>query len=396
MISTGIDDISMYTSGFYLDMHTLAQRRNIEYSKCTIGIGIDRISIPAPDEDIITLAANAALPVVQRCDITKIGTLLFATESGIDQSKSAAVFVHSLLGLPASCRTVELKQACYSSTAALQAACALVERNPKRNVLVITSDIAHYPLESSGEATQGCGAVAMLITENPRILEIHPESGCYSENTWDFWRPNYSSYPLYDGKYSMISYVKTCKAAWKELAEIKRISFDQVDRFCYHLPFSTMGLKAHIKLAKEAGSHKNQSELENQLLPATKYCRVIGNCYSASLYIALCSLMDHAPERLENKLLALFAYGSGCAGEFFTGTFQPGYSKLIRSSRNIKLIEERKEIDFDTYLKFHAAADPLAYSSGNCTAPEYTAGDFRFAGIKDHCRIYEPCSKNVL
>ena len=66
MISTGIDDISLYTSSFYLDMHTLAEKRNADYSKYTEGIGIERISIPGPDEDIITLAANAALPVVER------------------------------------------------------------------------------------------------------------------------------------------------------------------------------------------------------------------------------------------------------------------------------------------------------------------------------------------
>lgn len=394
-MSTGIDDISLYTSDFYLDMHTLAQKRNTEYSKYTDGIGIERISIPAPDEDIITLAANAALPVVQRCDKTKIGTVLFATESGIDQSKSAAVFVHRLLDLPANCRTVELKQACYSSTAAVQAACAMVARDPEKNVLVITSDVAHYPLESSGEATQGCGAVAMLITENPRILEIHPESGCCSADTWDFWRPNYSNYPLYDGKFSMINYVKTCKAAWKEMSETKGISFDQIERFCYHLPFSTMGFKAHIKLAREAGSQKSQTELENQLLPTIQYCKVIGNCYSASLYFALCSLLDNAPERLENTMAALFAYGSGCSGEFYTGTFQPGYRKYIRTDMNKKLIARRKEIDFDTYLQFHKAADPIGNSSGTYETPVMTTGAFRFCGTKDHCRIYEPCSENV-
>ena len=395
MISTGIDDISLYTSSFYLDMHILAEKRNADYSKYTDGIGIERISIPSPDEDIITLAANAALPVVQRCDKTKIGTLLFATESGVDQSKSAAVFVHRLLDLPSTCRTVELKQACYSSTAAVQAACALVARNPKKTVLVITADVAHYPLESPGEATQGCGAVAMLITENPRILEIHPESGCCSTDCWDFWRPNYSNYPLYDGKFSMINYVKTCKAAWKELAEVRGISFDQIDRFCYHLPFSTMGLKAHLKLAREAGSQKSAAELENQLEPIIQYCKVIGNCYSASLYFALCSLLDNAPERLENKLVALFAYGSGCSGEFYTGTFQPGYKKCIRTETNKKLIKSRKEIDFGTYLQFHKAADPIGEDSGDCTTPEMTEGAFRYCGIKDHCRIYEPCSKNA-
>ena len=63
--------------------------------------------------------------------------------------------------------------------------------------------------------------------------------------------------------------------------------------------------------------------------------------------------------------------------------------------RNKKLIKTRKEIDFDTYLQFHHAADPIGENAGDCTTPEMTEGAFRYCGIKDHCRIYEPCSKNA-
>ncbi|MGV2442363.1 hydroxymethylglutaryl-CoA synthase, partial [Bacillus atrophaeus ATCC 9372] len=111
-----------------------------------------------------------------------ISTLLFAAESGLDQSKSAGVFAHQLLGLPATCRVVELKQACYSATAAIQMACALVARQPQQRVLVIASDIARYDLDSSGEPTQGCGAVALLIAANPRLVEIEPLSGLHTED----------------------------------------------------------------------------------------------------------------------------------------------------------------------------------------------------------------------
>ena len=94
-------------------------------------------------------------------------------------------------------------------------------------------------------------------------------------------------------------------------------------------------------------------------------------------------------------MAALFAYGSGCSGEFYTGTFQPGYRKYIRTDMNKKLIARRKEIDFDTYLQFHKAADPIGNSSGTYETPVMTTGAFRFCGTKDHCRIYEPCSENV-
>lgn len=395
MIKTGIDDIAFYTSPFYLDLHTLADERNTDYNKFKDGIGIEKIGIPAPDEDIITMAANAASAVLRRTDPSDIGTLLFATESGTDQSKSAAVFVHDLLGLSPNCRVAELKQACYASTAALQAACAIAARNPEKSVLVISADIARYELDSPGEATQGCGAVAMIVKADPKLMIIDEKSGCYCASTWDFWRPNYCSNPILDGKFSMINYVKTAKESWKELVRNTGISFDEIFRFCYHLPFSSMGIKAHGKLAKEAGSLRTKEELENQLAPTLVYSRQIGNCYSASVYFALCSLLDHETEDLTDRSIALFSYGSGCAGEFFTGRFVPGYRERLHTAFHEAMLKNRKEIDFDTYLEFYGFSDILAEDSGNCVNPAVTTGLFRFSGIKNHCRMYEKCQQST-
>src|SRR5690625_7366180 len=88
--------------------------------------------MPAPDEDIVTMAAEAAQTLLERHDATKIRQVLFATESSVDQSKAAGVFVHDLLGLPANVRSIELKQACYSGTAALQM--AINARSEERRV----------------------------------------------------------------------------------------------------------------------------------------------------------------------------------------------------------------------------------------------------------------------
>jgi len=106
--------------------------------------------------------------------------------------------------------------------------------------------------------------------------------------------------------------------------------------------------------------------------------------------------MDNAAEPLDDKELAIFSYGSGCTGEFYTGTFQPSYKKLIDSAKNKKLIDSRKELDFGTYLDFYSASDLLKNDSGNYATPDKTQGSFRFCGIKNHCRIYERCSQNAL
>ncbi|MEM9422129.1 MAG: hydroxymethylglutaryl-CoA synthase, partial [Pseudomonadota bacterium] len=172
MTPIGIDSISFYVPSNYLDMRTLAAHSGVDPQKLFRGIGQDKIAIPGHDEDIVTMAAEAAQPLVEQLDPNTIDTMLFATETGIDQSKSAGIHVHRLLDLPPQCRNVELKQACYSATAALQMACGHVMRKPDRKVLVIASDISRYDLESAAEPTQGCGAVAMIVSANPRVLVV--------------------------------------------------------------------------------------------------------------------------------------------------------------------------------------------------------------------------------
>ena len=57
------------------------------------------MAIAPMTQDPVTLAANAALNLLDEADKKAIDLVIFGTESGIDQSKSAAVYVHELLGL---------------------------------------------------------------------------------------------------------------------------------------------------------------------------------------------------------------------------------------------------------------------------------------------------------
>ncbi len=84
-----------------------------------------------------------------------------------------------------------------------------VKNHPERKVLVIASDIARYGLASGGEVTQGVGAVAMMITQNPRILSIEDDSVFLTEDIYDFWRPDYSEFPVVDGPLSNSTYIES-------------------------------------------------------------------------------------------------------------------------------------------------------------------------------------------
>lgn len=380
-MNIGIDQISFYTSQYFLDLKTLADAHGVDPDKYIVGIGQSKMGIPPPDEDVVTMAASAAVRLKEGLD--GVEAVLFATESGIDQSKAAGLYVHSLLGLPKRCRVVELKQACYSTTAALQMARGLVALNPETKVLVIASDIARYVLGSPGESTQGCGAAAFTVTADPRLLVIDPEAGFYADDVMDFWRPNYLSEAQVDGKYSTLIYIKALKAAWKQYTEESERSLEDFSRFCYHIPFTRMAAKAHQKLARGISDEDLEAVIGESLI----YSREAGNCYAASLYVGLTSLLDNAKEDLSDKRIGLYSYGSGCVGEFFSGVIQPGYSDALLTDVHQTLLEKRTELTFQQYEDIYHYGLPT--DGGKHDFPQYRTGPFRFAGIQFHKRIYE-------
>lgn len=386
-ITTGIDAISFYTSRYYLDLKTLAAARGADYNKYAVGLGQEKMAIPPPDEDIVTMAASAALPIVENTDLSNLELLLFATESGIDQSKAGGIFVHGLLNLPKRCRTIELKEACYGQTAGLQMALAMVERNPHAKALVIGTDIARYELASPGEPTQGCGAVAMLVSANPRLMVMDREAGMFTDDVMDFWRPNYRDQAVVDGKYSTRVYLSSLLETWRQYSERSGRTYHDLDRFCYHLPFTKIAVKAQEKLARQNNVTLSEEEAEALLGDALKYNRITGNSYSASLWVGLTSLLDHTAADLGGKRVGLYSYGSGCVAEYFSGVVQPGYRQHIRADAHRDLLAHRTELTFQQYEDIFNLRFPT--DGGDHRFAQYRTGPFRLAGVSQHKRLYE-------
>ena len=386
-MNIGIDRISLYTSNYFVDLKTIAKARSVDANKYYDGIGQEKMSIPPPDEDVVTLAANAAYPLMQEDELRDVELLLFATESGIDYSKAAGIYVHGLLEMNSRCRTAELKQACYSGTVGLQLAIGFVARNPGKKALVIASDIARYELGSPGEATQGCGAVAMLVSADPRLMAVDTECGYYTEDVMDFWRPNYRSEALVDGKYSTMVYIHALMESWKQYAELSGRALSDLDRFCYHIPFTKMAEKAHKKLCHKVRMDVDKAGLKTVLGDSLRYSRLIGNCYAASTYVGLSSLLDTSEEDLADRRIGLYSYGSGCVGEFFSGVIQPGYRDWLYADQHRIMLENRTELLYQHYediFNYGVPTDGAEY-----VFPQYKTGPFRFSGISRHKREYE-------
>jgi hydroxymethylglutaryl-CoA synthase len=384
----GIDCISFYTPHYYLDLATLAAARGVDVDKYKVGLGQDKMAVTPPDEDIVTFAANAAYPLLKQVDVEQIDTVFLATESGIDQSKAAGIFVHHLLNLPKNCRVVEVKQACYSATAALQMALSYVARNPKRKVLIIASDIARYGLNTTGESSQGGGAVAMVISTEPRLLAIEPESGIYTEDAMDFWRPNYREEALVDGRFSCELYLKALKETWQHYQQTSERDFIDHEHFCFHIPFPRLAQKAYQKLSMVNGLKKPvNGELRKQLEHSLYYSEQIGNCYTASLYLGLLSLLENDPKDLSGQRIGLYSYGSGCVAEFFSGVVQEGYQSVLCKMEHHELLDNRTALSQAEYEAFYQFRYPT--DGSKFIVPKHQVGRYRLAKLDQHKRVYE-------
>lgn len=387
MPEVGIDAIGFYSSSYYLDLKTLAEQRGIDVDKYYVGLGQYKMAVPPPGEDVVTMAANAAARILPRVNVEDIDHVLFATESGLDFSKAAGTYIHRLLGLPSRCRVVELKQACYSATAAIQLILPLLRENLQKKILVLAADIARYGLGTSGESSQGGAAVALLLTANPRILSLEPVSGFYTKDVMDFWRPYYLEEALVDGKYSCDVYLQVLLETWAQYSSLTKRQYGDFARFCYHAPVPGLVEKAHKWLAKRNNINLDKEQIQAELTHTLHYNRNTGNSYTAALYVSLLSLLDNDPADLSGQRIGLYSYGSGCVGEYFAGQVQPGYRQQLDTDWNQTMLANRTELTYAQYEHFYTFHLPI--DGSDCLLPQHQTGRFRLTKITQHKRCYE-------
>lgn len=379
----GIERISFYTPAYAIDMRALAKARGVDPAKYCVGIGQDTMAVAPIDEDVVSMAANAAQQCLEGLDKTTVDTVIFATETGVDQSKAAGVYVHSLLGLPGSCQVYEMKQACCGGSLALHAALDRVARRPEKQVLVIAADVARYGLGTAGEPTQGAGAVAFVVSAQPRIIEIFPQTGYFTQDVMDFWRPNYMEEALVDGKFSVRMYLRALESCWHAYAADGGLPIQDLDRFCYHQPFTTMAYKAHRRLFTVADVEVPDVDV---LAPSLRYNRLIGNTYGASLFISLCSLLEQTPVDMAGEHVGLFGYGSGCVGTFYAGRVIRNYRAHLKREEHECLLANRCLLSISEYEAAFRRRLPIDGSMQ--VLEESCGGPFHLEGIENHKRIY--------
>ncbi len=201
MNTIGIDAIAFYVPKLYVSMDDLSTARGISAEKLKRGLGLEKMAVPNTDEDAVTFAANALLNLINQNNINPndIGRVYLGTESAVDGSKPTATYAVEIVEQELikaygersfkHCDILDMTFACVGAVDALHNTLDWVNQDKNRKAIVIASDLSKYDLNSTGEYTQGAGAVACLVSHNPSILSIHNTWGVASKSEGDFFKP---------------------------------------------------------------------------------------------------------------------------------------------------------------------------------------------------------------
>lgn len=427
LLPVGIDDMAFYAPKLYLDIRTLAEKRNLPAEKLEQGLGLFKMALPDVNEDAATMAAEAIAELIERnrLDPRRIGRIYMGTESALDMSKPTATYAAGMVEERLAerygprclrhCDLLDMTFACIGATDALHNSLDWVATDPDNIAIVVASDIAKYELNSTGEYTQGAGAVAMLVRWQPRLLQVRRLFGVAMENVHDFYKPRrerYSDTPVFDGQYSNQCYQNRMNEA---LADFRRRAVDtglfrpdqyralseRWARMIFHLPYSFHAKRMYVETFVQerkakgvwpqdagrfgfeeprreqfaddktfdkayAGFLKSVSEspmyrrfVQEKLEKAQRASSETGNLYTASIFLALmstleCDLADC--NRLDGKRFGFVAYGSGSKAKVFEAVVQPQWAEVTRHFRIFDKLSRRQAVNYEQYEALHTGA----------------------------------------
>lgn len=416
-MNPGIDAISFDVAKIHLPIRTLATSRNIEPDKLEKGLGLIKMTLPDVHQDTVVFGANALTKLIldNNINLSEINRIYVGTESSIDSSKPISSFLVALMEQKfgenslAECDVVDFTFACIGGVDALQNCVDFIRVNPTKKAIVVTTDFAKYDLNSTGEYTQGAGALAMLITSNPRIIAFENKWATSTKGVFDFFKPYrtllkeditgtsvndpwfenleskieiHKDQPVFDGQYSNQCYMDRTREAYFSFKKLKNTTetvYATWESIVMHLPYAFQGRRmlseiyaldaenATIAGNEEVSEYQNKlkeigksEEYKNfvsqKLVPAELASSIIGNLYTGSIFMGLLSTLSHfhdSKKEIADKKFGFLAYGSGSKSKVFEGTIQPEWKNAIAKVHLFEVLEKSFKIDFETYEKLH-------------------------------------------
>jgi len=309
--------------------------------KISQGINVSEKSVAAFDEDACTLAVEAARKGIADfgIDPKRIGAIYIGSESHPYAVNPTSSIVGDAISAGNDYFAVDMEFACKAGTAGMQVCYAQALAGMIDIGLAVGTDTAQGKPNDALEFTAGSGAGAIFIGSDKKeiIAEIN-DTLSYTTDTPDFWRRPKAEFPEHTGRFTgKPAYFKHVISAAKKIMEKTGTEAKDFDYAVFHQPNG----KFPVRAANTLGI--SFEKIEQGLITP-----FIGNTYSGSTPIGLCSILDKAMPG--DKILAV-SYGSGAGSDAFIFTVTKNIEKRRARIPVLKQLEEKEYVDYALYLK---------------------------------------------
>ncbi len=299
-------------------------------------------SVPGLDEDVITMAIEAARNALARAEVSgaDIGAVWVGSESHPYAVKPSSSIVGEAIGASPHLLAADWEFACKAGSEAMQAAIGMVGSGMIRYALAIGMDTAQGRPGDVLEYTAGAGGGAFLIGPAEEALAVIEASYSYATDTPDFWRREHANYPSHGQRFTgEPAYFHHVTSAGRALLEATGTKASDYRFAVFHQPNPKFPQRA----AEILGFTKDQ-------IQAGLLAPQIGNTYAGSALIGLTAVLDQAAP---GDQILLVSFGSGAGSDAFQIVATEKLpQRQARAPRTGEYIARRKEIDYGVYARF--------------------------------------------
>lgn len=334
----GIVSYGAYIPKYRIKIADIAKVWQKQAEEIVSSLGIEEKSVPAKDEDTVTLAVEAALQSIAAFQgkPEDLEVVLVGSESHPYAVNPTSTIVAEFLGLKNSYLAADLEFACKAGTAAVILISGLISSNKARYGLAIGADTAQSKPHDVLEYSAASGAAAFILGgKKEEIIAEIVDFTSFSSDTPDFWRRDGVRYPSHGGRFTgEPAYFTHVLGAAKELFKRTKTTPADFDYCVFHMPNGKFPQIA----AKRLGFNEKQIK-PSFIVPQ------IGNPYSASSLIGLANILETAKP---NQTILLVSYGSGAGSDAF---ILKTTEKIKQKKTISEMISEKEYIDYVEYLK---------------------------------------------
>jgi len=300
-------------------------------------------SVPAPDQDVITMSVEAARRALKRAgdlDPTKIGAIYIGSESHPYAVKPSGTVVAEAIGATPNIHCADFEFACKAGSEGMFVAYALVKAGEMDYALAIGADTSQGAPGDALEYTASAGAAAYIFGKKDTVADVL-FTNSYMTDTPDFWRREYAHYPRHAGRFTgEPAYFKHVVGCGKLIMEKANMKPEDFDFAVFHQPNGKFPMRAGQML----GFKKEQIEA-GWLVPW------LGNTYSGASPIGLTAILDIAKP---GQKILMVSYGSGAGSDGFIFEVTKRITKVqdLAPKTRWLLDENQFYLDYGTYAKF--------------------------------------------